>query len=181
MSRPKIEGRKNKDKDEDGEISDPAGPYGNIRCDSPISLADSMVHAINELVPDALFTISSGDVVDRAYIDYTVIHILGADFVYVLDSRRELAFDAKVCTLVDRRMREVAECLLYSVVEDELHSFHAQLFANLSESNVFYGSFGMCLKYCYVYHRGRLCIYALHFHGYRKSVGVSSRMGVKPY
>lgn len=60
-----------------------------------------MVHAINELVPNALFTISSGDVVDRAYIDHTVIHILGADFVYVLDSRRELAFDAKVCTLVD--------------------------------------------------------------------------------
>lgn len=60
-----------------------------------------MVHAINELVPDALFTISSGDVVDRAYIDYTVIHFLGADVVYILDCRRELAFDAKVCTLVD--------------------------------------------------------------------------------
>lgn len=81
MSGPEIEGRKNKDKDEDGEISDPAGPYGNIRCDSPISLADSMVHAINELVPNALFTISSGDVVDRAHIVYIVIHVLGAHIV----------------------------------------------------------------------------------------------------
>ena len=46
---------------------EPAEPYGNRRCDSPIKLANSMLHAINELVPDAKFAISSGDVVDRAF------------------------------------------------------------------------------------------------------------------
>ena len=47
------------------EIKLPAEPFGNRRCDSPVRLAEIMLGAIHELVPDAKFTISSGDVVDR--------------------------------------------------------------------------------------------------------------------
>ncbi|KAF9265105.1 sphingomyelin phosphodiesterase [Marasmius fiardii PR-910] len=44
-------------------ISDPAEPNGNAKCDSPISLADSMLEAVN--VINAKFVISTGDVVDH--------------------------------------------------------------------------------------------------------------------
>ncbi|THH05886.1 hypothetical protein EW145_g4471 [Phellinidium pouzarii] len=51
---------------EDGRnIVDPAKPFGNMRCDSPIVLANSMLQAVTEFVPDARFTISTGDVVDH--------------------------------------------------------------------------------------------------------------------
>ncbi|EJC99307.1 sphingomyelin phosphodiesterase [Fomitiporia mediterranea MF3/22] len=55
-----------KDSETDNEVKHPAEPFGNKHCDSPIRLANSMLHAINELVPNARFTISTGDVVDRA-------------------------------------------------------------------------------------------------------------------
>ncbi|KAJ7895181.1 Metallo-dependent phosphatase-like protein [Mycena olivaceomarginata] len=42
----------------------PAGPNGNSHCDSPVSLADSMLAAVESLKPK--FSIFTGDVVDRA-------------------------------------------------------------------------------------------------------------------
>lgn len=45
---------------------DPAGPFGNPRCDSPLSLEESMYAAINELVPDKEFTLFTGDLVEGA-------------------------------------------------------------------------------------------------------------------
>ncbi|KAF5017208.1 hypothetical protein F66182_10888, partial [Fusarium sp. NRRL 66182] len=52
--------------DEPGRADSPAGPYGEHTCDSPPSLEHSMYEAIKELVPDAAFTIFTGDVVDHA-------------------------------------------------------------------------------------------------------------------
>lgn len=54
------------DNNSEANVMQPAEPYGNRYCDSPIILANSMLRAINELVPDAKFAISSGDVVDHA-------------------------------------------------------------------------------------------------------------------
>ncbi|KAF8888534.1 Metallo-dependent phosphatase-like protein [Infundibulicybe gibba] len=45
-------------------ITVPAGPNGNIKCDSPVSLANSMLEAIDALSPK--FSIFTGDVVERA-------------------------------------------------------------------------------------------------------------------
>lgn len=45
----------------------PALPFGNKKCDTPTRLADSMLEGIRQFAPDALFTISSGDVVDRKF------------------------------------------------------------------------------------------------------------------
>lgn len=45
-----------------GNNSDPAGPYGNVKCDAPLSLEESMYKAINELVPDHAFTLFTGDI-----------------------------------------------------------------------------------------------------------------------
>ncbi|KAJ7336801.1 Metallo-dependent phosphatase-like protein [Mycena albidolilacea] len=42
----------------------PAGPNGNSHCDSPVSLADSMLAAVESLKPK--FSIFTGDVADRA-------------------------------------------------------------------------------------------------------------------
>ncbi|KAI1484656.1 sphingomyelin phosphodiesterase [Biscogniauxia mediterranea] len=44
----------------------PAGPYGEHTCDSPVSLEQSMYAAIKEIVPDAAFSIFTGDIVDHA-------------------------------------------------------------------------------------------------------------------
>ncbi|KAH8113916.1 sphingomyelin phosphodiesterase [Phellopilus nigrolimitatus] len=52
--------------EEEHDIAVPAEAFGHRRCDSPIELANSMLKAVNTLVPDARFTISSGDVVDHA-------------------------------------------------------------------------------------------------------------------
>ena len=41
----------------------PAGPYGEYTCDPPLSLEESMFAAIESLIPDAAFTIFTGDVV----------------------------------------------------------------------------------------------------------------------
>lgn len=42
--------------DEPGNNDTPAGPYGNIACDSPLSLEQSLYAAIESLVPDRAFT-----------------------------------------------------------------------------------------------------------------------------
>ncbi|KAI1501088.1 V-type ATPase [Biscogniauxia marginata] len=44
----------------------PAGPYGEHTCDSPITLEHSMYAAIKGIVPDAAFSIFTGDIVDHA-------------------------------------------------------------------------------------------------------------------
>ncbi|PQE07523.1 Acid sphingomyelinase protein [Rutstroemia sp. NJR-2017a BBW] len=44
----------------------PAGAYGNVQCDSPLSLEKSMYSAIKSLVPNAAFAIFTGDVVEGA-------------------------------------------------------------------------------------------------------------------
>ncbi|KAI0403238.1 Metallo-dependent phosphatase-like protein [Xylaria palmicola] len=44
----------------------PAGPNGEHTCDSPLSLEQSMYNAIRTLVPDAAFSIFTGDIVDHA-------------------------------------------------------------------------------------------------------------------
>lgn len=41
----------------------PAGPFGDTHCDPPASLEQSMVAAINSFIPNAAFTIFTGDVV----------------------------------------------------------------------------------------------------------------------
>ncbi|KAJ5089429.1 hypothetical protein N7532_008113 [Penicillium argentinense] len=52
--------------DAPGNTSFPAGGYGNSNCDSPLTLEESMYGAIEHLVPDASFTIFTGDVVEGA-------------------------------------------------------------------------------------------------------------------
>lgn len=44
----------------------PAGPYGNNKCDSPLSLEESMYAAIEQIVPDSSFTMFTGDLVEGA-------------------------------------------------------------------------------------------------------------------
>lgn len=41
----------------------PAGPYGNVECDSPVSLEESLYSAIQQFVPNRTFTIFTGDVI----------------------------------------------------------------------------------------------------------------------
>ncbi|KAJ2987159.1 hypothetical protein NUW58_g4659 [Xylaria curta] len=52
----------------------PAGPNGEHTCDSPTSLERSIYEAIQTLVPDAAFGIFTGDIVDHAAWNTTVIH-----------------------------------------------------------------------------------------------------------
>ncbi|KAK7409706.1 hypothetical protein QQX98_008087 [Neonectria punicea] len=52
--------------DEAGNTDSPAGPNGDHNCDVPVSLEESMYAAIKEMVPDAAFTIFTGDVIDHA-------------------------------------------------------------------------------------------------------------------
>ncbi|KAH7152207.1 Metallo-dependent phosphatase-like protein [Dactylonectria estremocensis] len=52
--------------DEPGNTRSPAGPNGDHNCDSPVSLEESMYAAIKEIVPDAAFTVFTGDIVDHA-------------------------------------------------------------------------------------------------------------------
>lgn len=49
-----------------GNTSYPAGPYGNHACDAPVSLEESMYAAIQEIAPNAIFTLFTGDVVEGA-------------------------------------------------------------------------------------------------------------------
>ncbi|PHH89254.1 hypothetical protein CDD83_6421 [Cordyceps sp. RAO-2017] len=54
------------DDDKPGRSTSPAGPHGDHKCDVPISLEQSMYRAINEIAPDAAFSIFTGDIVDHA-------------------------------------------------------------------------------------------------------------------
>ncbi|OAA36240.1 Sphingomyelin phosphodiesterase [Metarhizium rileyi] len=49
-----------------GNTKFPAGPNGDHMCDVPFTLERSMYEAINSIVPDAAFTIFTGDIVDHA-------------------------------------------------------------------------------------------------------------------
>lgn len=42
----------------------PAGEYGNVACDSPVTLEESLYTAIQDLVPNRTFTIFTGDVIE---------------------------------------------------------------------------------------------------------------------
>ncbi|KAI0311070.1 sphingomyelin phosphodiesterase [Amylostereum chailletii] len=50
--------------DHTGPITEPAGPFGNSQCDSPIDLAQSMLGAVGSLGKGAKFAIFTGDVVE---------------------------------------------------------------------------------------------------------------------
>ncbi|KAM4056282.1 calcineurin-like phosphoesterase [Hirsutella rhossiliensis] len=52
--------------DQPGKSKSPAGPFGDHKCDVPVSLEQSMYEAINKFAPDAAFTIFTGDIVDHA-------------------------------------------------------------------------------------------------------------------
>lgn len=52
--------------DAPGNTSYPAGEYGNHNCDSPLTLEESMYKAVQSLVPNASFTVFTGDVVEGA-------------------------------------------------------------------------------------------------------------------
>ncbi|KHO00301.1 Sphingomyelin phosphodiesterase [Metarhizium album ARSEF 1941] len=52
--------------DQPGKTKFPAGPNGDHMCDVPFTLERSMYDAINSIVPDAAFTIFTGDIVDHA-------------------------------------------------------------------------------------------------------------------
>ncbi|KAG9952538.1 acid sphingomyelinase, partial [Aureobasidium melanogenum] len=52
--------------DAPGNTQFPAGAYGNNKCDSPRILEQSMYNAIKSLVPDAAFSLFTGDVVEGA-------------------------------------------------------------------------------------------------------------------
>ena len=43
--------------DEPGATDYPAGPYGNHKCDSPVTLEESLYGAIESLVPNRTFTL----------------------------------------------------------------------------------------------------------------------------
>lgn len=51
----------------------PARPNGEHTCDSPLGLEQSMYKAIQRLVPDAAFSIFTGDIVDHAVWNTTMI------------------------------------------------------------------------------------------------------------
>lgn len=51
--------------DAPGVTKNPAGPNGDHKCDSPLSLEESMYKAIADLVPDAAFNVFTGDIVDH--------------------------------------------------------------------------------------------------------------------
>lgn len=51
--------------DAPGNTKNPAGPHGDHKCDPPLALEDSMYKAIKEAVPDATFSVFTGDIVDH--------------------------------------------------------------------------------------------------------------------
>ena len=52
--------------DKPGNTDSPAGPNGDHNCDVPVTLEESMYTAIKKIVPNAAFTIFTGDIVDHA-------------------------------------------------------------------------------------------------------------------
>ncbi|OAR05756.1 hypothetical protein LLEC1_06786, partial [Akanthomyces lecanii] len=51
--------------DAPGTTKNPAGPFGDHKCDTPVSLEQSMYKAIKEAVPDVAFALFTGDIVDH--------------------------------------------------------------------------------------------------------------------
>ncbi|EWC44406.1 hypothetical protein DRE_01232 [Drechslerella stenobrocha 248] len=47
-----------------GKTQNPAGPFGNAGCDTPVTLEQSLYQAIKETAPDADFMIFTGDIID---------------------------------------------------------------------------------------------------------------------
>lgn len=71
----------------------PAGPWGDHHCDSPLDLEESLYAAIEQIVPDAAFTLFTGDLVEGVQwlttkqdiitdIDSAYSHMKGLDLVY---------------------------------------------------------------------------------------------------
>lgn len=56
-----------------GDAAQPARPNGEHTCDSPLNLEQSMYEAIRTLVTDAAFSIFTGDIVDHAVWNTTII------------------------------------------------------------------------------------------------------------
>ena len=56
------------------QITDHAGPFGNVKCDSPPDLAQSMLDAFKEvgIGAGAEFAIFTGDVVEGKHLDIVV-------------------------------------------------------------------------------------------------------------
>ncbi|OAA43425.1 Sphingomyelin phosphodiesterase [Beauveria brongniartii RCEF 3172] len=52
-------------KDAPGTTQNPAGPFGDHKCDTPVDLEQSMYKAIREIAPDAAFTLFTGDIPDH--------------------------------------------------------------------------------------------------------------------
>jgi sphingomyelin phosphodiesterase len=50
--------------DQTGPVTVPAGPNGNSACDSPVSLADSMLSAAQQFGSSSRFSVFTGDVVE---------------------------------------------------------------------------------------------------------------------
>lgn len=78
----------------------PAGPWGDHNCDSPLDLEQSLYDAIERTVPDAMFTIFTGDLVEgREWltthseivnnIDSAYTHMSGLDLVYATVGNHE--------------------------------------------------------------------------------------------
>ncbi|KAI1370901.1 sphingomyelin phosphodiesterase [Hypoxylon crocopeplum] len=59
------------DVDKPGNNNFPAGLHGEHACDAPVSLEESMFAAIRQIVPDAAFSMFTGDIVDHAVWDTT--------------------------------------------------------------------------------------------------------------
>lgn len=51
--------------DAPGTTENPAGPFGDHKCNTPVSLEQSMYRAIKEAVPDVAFALFTGDIVDH--------------------------------------------------------------------------------------------------------------------
>ncbi|THH12668.1 hypothetical protein EW146_g7480 [Bondarzewia mesenterica] len=52
--------------DKTGAVTEPAGPFGNSKCDSPGILGQSLLHATKQLAEQSKFSIFTGDVIDHS-------------------------------------------------------------------------------------------------------------------
>lgn len=109
------------------QVSEPAGPNGNSKCDTPVDLADSMLEAINELKDEVRFTIFTGDVVEGKLT--TAYHAPCTDDH---STRRDLAGGQAVSSALDKRHEPSSNAVVYSEVTNDLHEFNTQLASKLS-------------------------------------------------
>ncbi|KAJ4147927.1 hypothetical protein LMH87_002421 [Akanthomyces muscarius] len=74
--------------DAPGTTKNPAGPFGDHKCDTPVNLEQSMYKAIKEAVPDVAFALFTGDIVDHTIWNTTKesnIHDI-SDAMTIMDS-----------------------------------------------------------------------------------------------